>query len=345
MPDGQLDLIIPPSLARQQVQSGVHRKGMKVLAWGGPGGGKSFLAASFPDPKVVFIHGDNGIESYLDPEQTRVFDLQNPDQMMSGLDFVLANEHKLASVVYDPISLAWEDWLDAFNSKFDGEIRAHQWKEVKGPWKVMWRKLMRSPLHLCVTAWVNDIIYERTGGGPGEEGRLNIRAQETPKVEKRIPHVFDLAVQCSVELDQKNQPTHFHTVRVTKARRPRTVKPEDLHIGKTWRFNEMKPVSPWEAVFEPILKSWADGAVEYLGIDPRNVTMDMQDMDRIYGDQLAGQILRKIEKQTDLAEYREIWRRELETSVNELKTVNVESFNLVVAAHNKKKEELGPHEN
>ncbi len=266
-----------------------------------------------------------------------MLDISNPNAMIQAVEFATANEDKLQSFVMDPITLGWEDWMDYFNEKFGGDIRGGQWKDVKGPWKLMMRMLMRSSLHVCMCAWVDDIVYEQKEIAPGIKGGLEIFAQEKPKVEKRIPHIFDLGIQWIIERDRLRRPTPIHLARVTKARRPRSIPPEELHLGKTWKFDELKPKNPWDVIVQPILDKWGNGAVDHLGMDPRAVQTDMKELELLAQQRSVGEIMTLINKQTDMATYRDVWSRQIEEAVNQM---DKEHREVVMAAHEAKKKEL-----
>ena len=315
------NIILPPSLAGYQTKAG-HRRGINALGWGEAGGGKSIFAASFPSPKCVVIPGEPGILPYLDDEVDTVIDAQTPDVLTKAIEFAIENPNHFASLIVDPITLGWEDWMDYYSEQFGGDIRGGQWNEVKTPWKVLTRRVMHSSLNVCFTAWVSDIIYSQEETMPGVKGKLEIKQQEIPKVEKRIPHIFDLAIQFSIERDKLNRPTQYHIARVTKARRPKGVAPEDLHVGKTWRFDEVNPTDPWKAIVAPILEQWqGDGAVECIGMDPRKANADMQDLEETYQDATVGEVTRKMQQAAvegkSLEEYREIFES-VRAAVSEL---------------------------
>jgi len=336
--DPLADLIIPPNLIKLQTQAGAHRKGMKILAWGEAKGGKSYFAAHLPYPKVVITAGDNGIEQYLDESLgVKAFDVTNPGDLVSAINFALANEGTFKSLVIDPLTLAWEDWMDAFNDKFGGDIKGGQWKEVKAPWKLLVRKLMRSSLHICFTAWVDDIVYEQKEVAPGVKGGLQIFSQEKPKVEKRIPHTLDMALNFSIGRDSMRRETCKRIARLTMGRRPMSVPPADFHTGKEWVFDEREAQDPWKVIVEPILEKWQEGAVDHLGVDPEAAAADLRDLEITAQEQNVGQILTLINKQTDLAKYKLVWSRQIEDSVKQL---DKEHTALVIKAHEEKKAEL-----
>jgi hypothetical protein len=266
-------------MARLQTPVGAHAKYMNILAWGEAGGGKSAFLAQFPSPKVVIDQGDSGIQQFLSDPRDRVFTVDNYEKTIDAFKFVFANTKNIASVVIDPITLLWEDWMQHFNEEFKGDIRGGQWNAVKSPFKLYMRKFKQAPFHWGMSAWVNDIEYSQAEGGPGEKAKLSISPQELPKVEKRIPHNIDLALQFSIVRDGLNKPTSIHEVTCTKGRRPINMNPEELYVGKTWRFDERKKGL----------------AVETFGSDPEEAAADEKETDTIADDAVTGNLLRLID--------------------------------------------------
>ena len=335
-----LTLTIPGNLTRHLSVGGAHRRGLKVLAWGEAGAGKSYFLAHFPSPKVVIDCGEGGIQPMLSPDRSVdiPFTVIEPQHFLEVIEFVLANEKKLASVVIDPLSVLWEDWMDSWSAKLGGDIRGGDWRLVKGPWKVFMRQLMRSHMHVGFSAWMRDLIYEQADAPRGERGALQIRPQEVPQTEKRVPHHIDLALQWYIGRDQKNRPTTQHHAKVSKARRPRSIDPKDLHIGKEWTFDELNPVDPWKAIIEPLLVNWDEGAVDYLGVDPREASLEMEQLEDAAHDQEVGRILRLIDKPyKTLDQYKRVWDEEIEPAVE---LMGAKHRQTILPAHTKKKDEL-----
>lgn len=292
-------LVLPPRIARLQTPVGVHSKYMKIYCWGEAGAGKSAFLAQFPSPKVVLDQGDGGIQQFLSDPRDKVLSITNYDDTIEAFKYVFGNAKNLASVVIDPMTILWEDWMQHFNEEFKGDIRGGQWNAVKSPFKMYTRKFKQAPFHWGFSAWVNDIEYAEREGGPGEKSKLSISAQEVPKLEKRLPHAVDLGLQFSIVRDSLNKPTSMHEVTCTKGRRPITMNPEDLYVGKTWKFDERKGwTNLWDKIVEPVRQQWAasNGAVETFGIDPEIAAAEEKETDTIADDAVTGNLLRSIDE-------------------------------------------------
>jgi hypothetical protein len=338
---------IPAALQKVKVAAGSWSKYMRVLWYGESKSGKSYAIASMPKPILCASGGDEqGVAQYLDPTQGDVcFDITTPDQLLAFIDYGLKNMDFFKSIAFDPITPIWGDYMDAMGEKFgnaQGEIKGGAWKNVKGPWALFMRQLKRSKLHVSFSAWVNDILYEQTEDQPGIM-KLNIVAQESPKVEKRIPHHVDIILQTSIIRDAKRRPTSIHEITLMGGRRPRTVSPKDFYVGKKWRFDEKTPTSPWTVIIEPLLAQWQDaaaGAVDFLGIaDPIEAETESGETEQMAADLAVGAMLRIIDAATDFRTYRDqTFPKEVAPFINGLKDPAARAR--VQAAHETKKTAL-----
>ena len=299
---------IPADLQRYFSPPGKHRRGIKVMVFGPPGGGKSTFLASMPSPKVVVSTGEGGIEPYLEPNDVPFDPKDDPNVLERAVKHALDNENYFQSLIIDPMTAAWEDWMDFWSAKLGGEIQGGDWRKVKGPWKAMLSRLMQSRMHIGFSAWLRDIVYEQAESAPGVKGKLEIKANDAPAVEKSVPYTVDFVLRCDQEKDRKNTPKPIHTITVYKARRPRSVPPSELYVGKVWRFDAKNPVPPWGQVIVPFIQNWSEGAVDYLGMDPREAMFERKDMEENAADLAVGRILRLIDAQTDLGVFaNQIW--------------------------------------
>jgi hypothetical protein len=322
---------------------------MKIFGWGGPGAGKSYFGAHMPSPILTGIcGGDHGIEGYLSPENRElVFDLDNPNDFEQFVDFGIASEDKLKSLVLDPMTLGWENWMDFFNEQFDGEIKSHQWKDVKAPWKKLHYLLMASKLHVYQTAWVQTTEWEQTESAPNVKGPLNIKKVEKPKIEIRVPHIFDIALYWKIKENNRGLPTPIHEAMITKVRRPKTMNPKEIYVGKTWSFDEREPEDPWQKIVEPFLEHWQAGAVDHVGglrlvngkpTTDRHASDDEKDVIETALDATMGELLVAItEFKGSMTEYKRFWDANISGPINDLDDTRQK---VVREAHEKKKEDL-----
>lgn len=338
---------IPAALQKVKVAAGSWNKYMRVLWYGAAKTGKSTAAASMPKPILCASGGDEqGIAQYLDPSKGDVcFDITTPDQLTAFITYGTKNMDFFKSLVLDPITPIWNDYMDemgkVFGNKETGEIKGGAWKNVKGPWAIFMRQLKRAKLDVSMTAWVNDILYENVEDSPGIT-KLSIVSQEIPKVEKRIPHHVDLIFLTTIVLDSKRRPTPIHEVTFMGGRRPRTINPKDLYVGKKWKFDEREPKSPWEVIIEPLRAAWQDsaGAVDFLGIaDPIEAETESGETEQMAADLAVGAMLRIIDAATDFRTYRDqTFPKEVAPFINGLKDPAARAR--VQAAHEIKKTAL-----
>lgn len=313
-------VLVPPSIAKLRSPIGVHRRGMKILIFGESKSGKSYFLSHMPHPIFAIDAGEGGIQSYLDADKgDQCFEATSPEAHLNLCDYALNNEDKFASLVIDPVTTSWEDWMDYWSEKLGGQITGPQWRQVKGPWKALAKRLNRSKLNVGQSAWLKDILYEKPEKAPGVEGSLTIRPIEVPQVERKTIYHVDIILQTAIVRDIKNRPTTKHRVTLAGGRRPKAVDPEDFHVGKTWTFDARKPIDPWKVIIDPILEKWDNGAVDHLGIDERDAENEMKSIDEASQDYTVGQILMLMEQQTSLQTYKDrTWPNEISPIVNEL---------------------------
>lgn len=336
-------LVIPAALLPHLQRPGTWSKYLRILLWGKYKTGKSFFLADFPKPILAATGGDEaGLAQYLDPKAGDMcFSIDTPDNLKAFLEFGSKNVHRFKSMLFDPIGGGiWEDYMDSWNEQLGGDIKGSQWRQVKGPWKLFMRQMKRAKLHVGMSAHMNDTLYEEVENAPGEK-KLSIKAIEAPKIERKTPYHVDLIFQTLVKLDKKNKPTPFHQVIFMGGRRPRTIPPNELYVGKTWEFDSRVEQHPWKTVIEPILDKWQEGGSEdYIGaLDGAEIASDMRETAQIAEDAVVGSMLRVIESQTNLHEYAsKAWPDQIAPFINGLTDERVKS--IVMAAHEAKKKEL-----
>jgi hypothetical protein len=339
---------LPPDLRNLRLPTGVHRRWLKLLVFGGWKTGKSTFLASMPRPILGIDCGEGGIASYLpkDDKDVDCIGVTNPEQFESALKYALKHEGQLASVVIDPITELWTDHMDWWSKKLgrgndEYEIRGGDWRYVKGPWKLMLRQLMRANFHVGYAAWLKEVEYSEGDAGPGVKGKLEIQKVIIPAMERTVGYTVDLVFQTDLVRDAFEQPTSGHIVRFWGGRRPLSVSPEDLHVGKVWKFNARKPVSVWDTVMGPFLEKWDDGATENLGIldvGKAEVTKGLKDLEEVAEDAEVGRLIRLISEQTDPAVYRaQVFPAEVQPALSRL---TGQGLAAVRAAHEAKKLEL-----
>lgn len=323
--------------------SGNTRRGMKILCFGPTGSGKSPLLASFPRPLAVIDCGEGGIQPYLRPPKTvdgkqvvdldRVwageedvcFTVKGPEDMDRAVDWVLKHEDKFKSLVIDGYNLNWEDHMDYWNERFGGDIQGGQWRMVKGPWKARQKRLMRSNLNVGFSCWLRDIAYEQVQSRPGAAARLNIHAQEVAAIEKSVPYTVDIVLQMRVCLDKMNRPTPNHEIVVVKARRPVTISPKELYVGKVTKWRSDKQEDLFGLAVAPYVDQWKDSvAVDYLGMDAETAISEDRECTAAAEDAEAGRLVREMNSAyqkgefKDMTKFGEWWQRVIAPTINSL---------------------------
>jgi hypothetical protein len=336
---------VPKFLAPYRSHAGSHRRGFKILVTGRAGTGKSFFASHAPgEPgeRVILECGEGGIEQYLDAaERDYTFTVANVDVYQKTLkwlyDYDQKNPGQIKSVIIDPANLQWEEQLDYWQDKLGHEIKGGDWRHVKAPWKQGLRWLTRASFNVVMTCHLKDLQFIQEKEASGAEGKLQVLPQEVPQIEKNAPYIFDFVFLADFRRDNLNRPTHIHTLKVFKGRRPKSVKPEDLYAGKEWKFNALKPEDPWQRVIEPIASAWKDGAVDTIGADEREENEELYDVEITGHDAELGRILRLIEEQKDMKSFARMWEKEISQSVM---TLSPDHRKQVEIAKERKKKDL-----
>ena len=254
-----MSLPLPPSLDALRSTPGRVKRGVNLLAYGSYGSGKSFLAAHAPAPQLVLsCGGEAGINPYLDPG--KVLDLfeinDDPEAYLTILESAIKHASSIGSVIVDPSDAVWSEWMDYYQTKLNvDEIKAGQWKTVKGPWNSIHKRLARAPFNLVYTSREKDIEFEKKS-----DGKMDIHAISIPAGEKKMPYLFDFMVLCQAEVNALKVPTGWHSYYLTKCRRPITMDPSKLHIGMRWRSHDKQPQDPWQQIVQPFLTEWQETA-------------------------------------------------------------------------------------
>jgi hypothetical protein len=328
--------------------AGSSRTGMKVLCFGESGAGKSPLLASFPRPLVAIDCGTGGIQPYLKPpidgkpnidrikagEEDVCIVVKSPDDLTRGAQFALDNQDWLKSVVIDEYNLGWETHMEFWAQKLripDGkQIEAGQWRSVKREWKARQFRLMQSKLHFGMSCWMRDILFDKKENpNPMAKAQLEIKNQEVAAIEKSIPYTTDLIVQLSIVRDNLNRPTPVHEVRVAKGRRPRSVKPEDLHVGKTWTFRSDREEDLWAVTVGRFEHAWkiqssADVA-EVMGMEDEIAQAETREMYEAWAETEAGALIKGMMQAeasgviTNMAEFKAYWNKSVNPIINKIK--------------------------
>jgi hypothetical protein len=331
---------LPADLQPYTIPTGVHNRWPSISVFGPWKSGKSVFLSSFPPPMVAIDAGDQGMGMYLPQDDPRYVCIQtsDPNRVNQVVDWAVDNEDKINSFIIDPATMLWKEHLDWFQ-EFLGveEIKGGQWKEVKGPWARRFMKLRRASFYKGYSFRIKDIEYATEGGGPGEKGPLIIRAHEAPDWEKNMGYLCDQIYECQNKKDSLGKPTPTFEVTFWGGRRPRSVPPEELPIGRTWKFDSRKPESVWDAVIAPYMEAYQVDALEHYGVDEEQAAKALQEMKQDVEDGNVGRLIREVEEfKGSLKDYQKFFPR----IARESASLSGEGKARVKAAHEKRKGEL-----
>jgi|GEM_PF-5722332 len=343
-------LELPSDLAPFGGKGPAHRKGLKVLVSGPPKTGKSFFAAHAPRPLVALDCGEAGIQPYLRDDDVWL-EVTSPATAKKAIDWLVENEDKIASLVIDPVTTLWSDWMDHWAARLESEgkldegeqIKAGHWRRIKQPWKKnIFFPLQRAPFNVILTAWPKEIVFEEGSEGSGifaAKGGLKIRQVQEAQVEKTLRYLYDLWLQTGVDLDELNRPTSRHWIRLAGGRRPLTVPASEFYTGRTWRFDARKPEDPWAKVIGPWEEHWkkSTGAMAHLGPrDPEETAQVLSQMAEEEEEAWVGQIVAQIEKMETSDALRDLWVK----IVGEWENISEKHKAIITRAKDRRKAEL-----
>jgi hypothetical protein len=259
--------------------------------------------------------GENGIELYLHPERgdASVF-VDDADSYLAALNFALTNP-AVKSIVVDGINLAFADWMSSWEDELKvEELKGPHWRKVKGPWREVHRRVMNSPKNFGCSAWPKGVKYvqeTQEAKMPGAEPKKNlvILEQDAPHVEAMIPFAVDMCLKTEIELNKKFAPTAIHRITYMGGRRPASIPASELHTGKFWRFDSSKvdEISPFDKVLKPIIEKWQDGAIEYVGLNPKEGEREVTAAKVAYEDQVVGAVLAGFKEATTMDGLVKVW--------------------------------------
>jgi hypothetical protein len=254
------------------------------------------------------------------------------------MDFLLKQQDNFATIVIDNGDLLFAQIMGEAEDELNRELKAQDWRAIKGLWNSTLFAVGRSKQNFVMTVGRKDIAFTREEGHmPGIEGKMVIVPQDLPHAEKNVPRFVDLILKTDVQRDKLNRPTSIHTVTFVGGRRPPSIPPEQLHTGRVWKFDSRKEVDVWGEVIAPLDAAWSDGAVEHLGIDPKEVSQAGGEMKSAWEDQQVGSILASLRAAPDLDTLKRVW---LDAEVNVNKDLPPNKRQIIIDEKERRKKEL-----
>ena len=144
-------------------------------------------------------------------------------------------------------------------------------------------------------------------------------------IEKSVPYTVDIVLQMRVCLDKMNRPTPKHEIIVVKARRPITIPPKELYIGKITPWRSDKTEDLFGLAVAPYVDQWKDSvAVDYLGMDAETAINEERECTAAAEDAEAGRLVRVMntayaaKEFTDMTKFGEWWQQVIAPTINSL---------------------------
>lgn len=159
-------------------------KRLKLFLYGGPGIGKTTAAISFPDAYI--IDGERGCEHYdkqIVANGGEVFPTVNAEDAIQEVRALGSEKHRFRTLVIDPINALEADLIERAEKEFGaGDMRI---------WGTRDRTLRRL-VNLIMSLDMNVVV---TTHGKQEYGEKMVKLGTTFDGWKRLPYVFDLAIE------------------------------------------------------------------------------------------------------------------------------------------------------
>jgi len=155
-----------------------------MLLFGGAGAGKTTAALNFE--RAYVIDGEKGTAHYA--EQIRkagsaVFDTTDLAEVIEEVKTLISEEHDYRTVIIDPVTTIWNDWIDKCEKKVGSEFGRHVTEAGK---------TMKRLLNLLTALDCNVIM---TAHGRIEYGDGMVKLGTTFDGFKKLDYHFDLVME------------------------------------------------------------------------------------------------------------------------------------------------------
>jgi hypothetical protein len=168
------------------------KKPLKVLAYGGPGTGKTWFALTFP--AVAVLDTEGGTELYGGRDDIFPFHVvraKDYQGVMATLDWIAEdNGHTYDTLVVDPVTVLYQVLQEAAERRSaagDGAIDGRGWGEIRRMLNALYVRLLNLPLHVVIVARQKD-LYDRDGSDL-------LRVGVGPDSDRQAPYLFDVVLR------------------------------------------------------------------------------------------------------------------------------------------------------
>lgn len=168
----------------------------KLLVFGVPGAGKSYLALSAPG-RVAVIDTEGGTAFYAGRPGLSEFDVLHTKtyrDVKHAIEYLAAHPGDYETLVIDPVTVIYDTLQEAAaiararrRGVEDADLEMLDWSKIKRHYKAMMTALVNLPMHVVVTAREKD-EYEKRGS---EMVKIGVK----PDAEKGTAYNFDTVIR------------------------------------------------------------------------------------------------------------------------------------------------------
>ena len=190
-------------------------KRLKALFYGPAGAGKTFASIQFPKPYLIDTEKGAENDQYiraLEKSGGVIFQTADFDEMLEEVKSLLTEKHEYKTLIIDPLTIVYNDLLDAAAAKVGTEFGRHYGEA---------NKKMKHLCNLLLKLDMNVIITSHAKNEYGKD--LSIQGQ-TYDCYKKLDYLFDLVFEI-----QKRGKERVGVVRKTRI--------ENFGEGESFSFN------------------------------------------------------------------------------------------------------------
>jgi len=163
-------------------------KRFKALFYGTAGAGKTTAAIQFPKPYLIDTERGAENDQYvkiLDKQGGAIFQTSDFEEMLSEVKSLLSEKHDYKTLIIDPITVVYNQLLEAAEKKVGSEFGRH-YGEANKSMKHLLNLLMRLDMNVIITA------HSKNEYGSGMEV-----VGQTFDGYKKLDYLFDLVIEIS----------------------------------------------------------------------------------------------------------------------------------------------------
>jgi len=169
-------------------------KRLKILLFGEAGAGKTTAAIHFPRP--IIIDTERGCEqseysALLDKQEGAIYQTADFNEIRNEIKALLCENHPYKTLIIDPITIVWDELVNAAERKMDAKFGRH-FALANKQFKELMNLILRLDMNVIFTAHTKDKYDEKmTVTDTVADGY------------KKLPYFFDLVLEIKIINNQR----------------------------------------------------------------------------------------------------------------------------------------------